>query len=65
MTSVWERIVIAFIGSLPATIFAIAALIQSIRTHHLVNSGMAARDNAMRAEGQIQQQDKERVGNIP
>lgn len=56
MPTMAERVLISFIGTLPATIFAIASLIQAIRTHRLVNSGMAARDNSMKAQGRIEEQ---------
>lgn len=37
----WTTIIVAFIGSIPATLFSIAILIQSRSTHKLVNSRMS------------------------
>jgi hypothetical protein len=62
--TVKEAIEIALIVSTPPTVVGLASLIVAIRgldkthqLHVLINSGMTARDNAMKAEGRQQERD--------
>jgi len=51
----WTTIITALIGGLPATIAAVAALIQTVRTHRQINSRMTelleTKELAAHAEG--------------
>lgn len=61
----WEALLTAGVAALPATIAAVAALVQATKTHKAVNSRMTEllelTRRASRAEGTLEEKDAEQI----
>lgn len=58
-TSFWDHVLTSLMGAIPATIFALAALIQAIKTHKSVNSRMDELLVAARSAGRQDERDSQ------